>query len=109
MIPNLQILEPLGYFNFIDRMQRAKAVVTDSGGIQEETSHLGVPCLIMRTTTERPICIERGTAALMGENYDRALHCLRLILKGRWKKSKPIPLWDGHAAERIVLALMKRF
>ena len=108
-IPNLQILEPLGYFDFIGRMRRAKAVVTDSGGVQEETSHLGIPCLVMRTATERPICVERGTAELMGEDYDRALNRLRVILRGRWKRPARIPLWDGRAAERIVSALVKRF
>ncbi|MBI4023748.1 MAG: UDP-N-acetylglucosamine 2-epimerase (non-hydrolyzing) [Verrucomicrobia bacterium] len=108
-IRDLKILEPLGYFDFVNQMRRAAAVVTDSGGIQEETSYLGVPCLIMRTTTERPICIERGTSELMGEDYDAALRRLSVILKGQWKKPRPIPLWDGQAAERIVHALLKRF
>lgn len=108
-IPGLSVCEPLGYFEFVGRMRTARAVVTDSGGIQEETTHLGVPCLIMRTTTERPICVDRGTAELMGEDYDRALRRLVGILKGNWKKPKAIPLWDGKTAERIVTALIERF
>jgi UDP-N-acetylglucosamine 2-epimerase (non-hydrolysing) len=90
-------------------MKSAAAVVTDSGGVQEETSFIGIPCLIMRTTTERPICVKLGTAKLMGENYDHALTRLRSTLKDRKKKRKPIPLWDGRTAERIVSALVRRF
>ncbi len=108
-ISNLHILNPMGYFDFVNAMRHARAVVTDSGGIQEETTYLGVPCLVMRTTTERPICMERGTSELMGEDFDRALQRLRKILKGDWKKSKPIRLWDGRTAERIVTALTQRF
>jgi UDP-N-acetylglucosamine 2-epimerase (non-hydrolysing) len=108
-IPNLQIVEPLAYFDFVDRMRRATAVVTDSGGIQEETSYLKMPCLVMRTTTERPICCQRGTAELIGEDFERALRRLRAILDGRWKRGCPIPLWDGHTAHRIVSVLLKRF
>ena len=108
-IPYLRIQEPLGYFEFVHKMRAAAAVVTDSGGIQEETSFLGIPCLIMRTTTERPICIERGTAELMGEDYERAVRRLKTILKGNWKKPRPIPLWDGHTTERIVSVLVQRF
>jgi len=108
-IPRLALSEPLGYLDFVGRMRSARAVVTDSGGIQEETSYLGIPCLIMRTTTERPICIERGTAELIGEDYDGALKCLSVILRGHWKKGRSIPLWDGCTASRIVRALTERF
>lgn len=108
-VPNLIIEEPMGYFDFVTRMQQATAVVTDSGGVQEETTYLGVPCLIMRTTTERPICVDRGTAELMGEDFGRAYQRLQKILQGRWKKSCTIPLWDGRTAERIVRTLLKFF
>ena len=108
-IPHLHLREPMGYFDFVQKMRGARGVVTDSGGVQEETTYLGIPCLIMRTTTERPICVERGTAELMGENYNRALTRLKKILNGHWKKPKPIPLWDGHTAERIVTALLRKF
>ncbi len=107
-IPNLKLTGPLGYFEFLNHMRSARAVVTDSGGIQEETTYLGVPCLVMRTTTERPICVKYGTAMLLGSNYTMATACLEGILDGIWKKPKPIPLWEGHAAERIVSALIKR-
>lgn len=108
-IPHLRLLDPMGYFDFVGRMRLARAVVTDSGGVQEETTHLGVPCLIMRTTTERPICCTHGTAELMGEDYDAALQRLRHLLRGKWKKNRRIPLWDGHAATRIVTALCRHF
>ncbi len=108
-IPHLHIFKPLGYFDFVNQMRHATAVVTDSGGIQEETSWLGIPCLIMRTSTERPVCIDHGTAELMSGNYDLALSRIHVILEGRWKKPKPIPLWDGRAADRIVRALASRF
>jgi len=108
-VDGLKLTAPMAYFDFVHHMRSAKVVVTDSGGIQEETTHLGVPCLIMRTTTERPICVERGTAELMGEDYGKALRRLRVILDGKWKKPRPIPLWDGHTAERIVSALVKKF
>lgn len=108
-IPHLQILKPVGYFDFIKKMCCARAVVTDSGGIQEETTYLGVPCLVMRTTTERPICVKRGTSVLIGEDFDRALQQLRKVLRGHWKKSKVIPLWDGRTAERIATALTQWF
>ena len=108
-VPNLELLQPLPYFEFVGVMRRAAAVVTDSGGIQEETTHLGIPCLVMRTTTERPVCVERGTSELMGTDFKRALRGLRRVLVGRWKKPRPISLWDGHAGERCASALLRRF
>jgi UDP-N-acetylglucosamine 2-epimerase (non-hydrolysing) len=108
-IPGLSLTKPMGYFEFISKMRSAAAVVTDSGGIQEETSYLGIPCLIMRTTTERPVCITHGTAELMGENFVKATRRLREILKGKRKWGKKIPLWDGKTATRIVAALTARF
>jgi UDP-N-acetylglucosamine 2-epimerase (non-hydrolysing) len=108
-IRGLSLSEPIGYFEFASKMRSASAVVTDSGGIQEETSYLGVPCLIMRTTTERPICITHGTAELMGENFSRAAKRLRDILRGKPKRKKKIPLWDGKTAKRIVSVLRARY
>lgn len=108
-IQGLELLPPLSYSDFVQRMQHATAVVTDSGGIQEETSYLGIPCLIMRTTTERPICISKGTSELMGEDYDKAHIRLRSIVKSGKVKAVKIPLWDGRAAVRIVRALAERY
>lgn len=108
-MPNLQVLRPLPYFEFVGLMRRAEAIVTDSGGIQEESAWLGIPCLVMRTTTERPVCVERGTSELMGANFDRALAALRRVLAGRWKTPRPIPLWDGRAGARCAAALLRRF
>jgi UDP-N-acetylglucosamine 2-epimerase (non-hydrolysing) len=108
-IANLNILEPLGYFDFIKQMLAAEAIVTDSGGIQEETSFLGIPCLIMRTTTERPICIQKGTSELMGEDFPKTLGRLKVITSGKWKKPKGIPLWDGRTSKRVVSVLVRQF
>jgi UDP-N-acetylglucosamine 2-epimerase (non-hydrolysing) len=108
-LPDLNISEPLGYFDFVHTMKEAQVVVTDSGGIQEETSFLGIPCLVMRTSTERPICIHRGTTELMGDNYDLALKRLRKIRDEPRKQPKRIPLWDGRTAGRIVSALCQHF
>ncbi|MCC7518918.1 MAG: UDP-N-acetylglucosamine 2-epimerase (non-hydrolyzing) [Verrucomicrobiae bacterium] len=108
-VPNLHRLRPLPYFEFVALMRRAKAIVTDSGGIQEETTRLGVPCLVMRTTTERPICVQRGTSELMGADFAKALRGLRRVLDGRWKKPRTIPLWDGRAGTRCADALFRRF
>jgi UDP-N-acetylglucosamine 2-epimerase (non-hydrolysing) len=108
-VPGLEIRDPLPYFEFVALMRRAAAIVTDSGGIQEESTHLGVPCLVMRTTTERPICVQRGTSELMGTDFDRALRALRRVLAGRWKTRRPIPLWDGRAGPRCASALLARF
>jgi len=107
--PNLKILPPLPYFEFVGLMRRAEAIVTDSGGIQEESTWLGVPCLVMRTTTERPICVARGTSELMGADFTRALGALRRVLAGRWKRTRRIPLWDGRAGARCAAALLRRF
>jgi UDP-N-acetylglucosamine 2-epimerase (non-hydrolysing) len=108
-IPGLRLHLPLGYLDFVDRMRRARAVVTDSGGVQEETAFLGIPCLVMRDTTERPICLTRGTTELFGGDFERALRRLAAARRGAWKKPHPIPRWDGRSGERIVSALVRRF
>jgi UDP-N-acetylglucosamine 2-epimerase (non-hydrolysing) len=80
----------------------ATLVLTDSGGLQEETTILGVPCLTMRHNTERPVTITHGTNTLVGTDPARILQSFRCILNGDWQPSGPPELWDGHAAERIV-------
>lgn len=97
----LRLLDPQPYLVFLALQRDAAVVITDSGGIQEETSFLGVPCLTMRENTERPITLTKGTNILVGRDIARMRHEVERILAGNKKTSVPIPLWDGHAAERI--------
>ena len=99
--PRLHLTEPLGYLDFLGLMAKARVVVTDSGGIQEETTYLGVPCVTLRTTTERPVTVELGTNEVVGDDPDRALEAVERAASGRWKHGAVPALWDGHAAERI--------
>jgi len=100
------LLPPLSYLDFLYLMARATAVLTDSGGIQEETTFLGVPCLTLRENTERPITVEIGSNEIVGLDKKRILTALERIFHGNnWKNPKVPPLWDGKAAERIVEVL----
>lgn len=102
----LRLLEPLGYLEFIDLQAAAQLVVTDSGGIQEEASVLGVPCLTYRETTERPITVHLGTNRVIGTSPD-ALHrsCLEILSNGQPRRGSQIPLWDGNAGARSAEAI----
>ena len=97
----LIVTEPLTYLEFLGLQRHASVVITDSGGIQEETTFLGVPCLTMRTTTERPVTVTLGTNELLGHDTGRLKTRTREILEGRVKKGVVPPLWDGKAAERV--------
>ncbi|MEK7742754.1 MAG: UDP-N-acetylglucosamine 2-epimerase (non-hydrolyzing) [Elusimicrobiota bacterium] len=97
----LFLLEPVGYLEFLALQRDAAAVVTDSGGIQEESSFLRVPCLTVRENTERPITLTRGTNTLVGTDMGKLARELAHILAGKGKKGSNIPLWDGKAAERL--------
>jgi UDP-N-acetylglucosamine 2-epimerase (non-hydrolysing) len=97
----LHMVEPLGYLDFLALERHAKVVITDSGGIQEETTCLGVPCLTVRENTERPVTVNLGTNVLVGRDMDRLKQEIRHILAGRTKKGHLPPLWDGNAAARI--------
>lgn len=101
----LHLLEPVPYIEFLSLQSRAAVVITDSGGIQEETTYLGVPCLTLRANTERPITITIGTNILVGEDSDKLKKELRNILAGKAKKGAIPPLWDGHAGDRIASIL----
>lgn len=104
---NLHLVEPLGYLEFNFLVERSMAVITDSGGITEEATVLGVPCLTLRDTTERPETVALGTNELIGlDPAALAPHVARLFA-GQWKKGRVPPLWDGHAAKRIVGHLEK--
>jgi UDP-N-acetylglucosamine 2-epimerase (non-hydrolysing) len=98
----LCLLEPQPYITFLGLMARAKVVLTDSGGIQEETTAFQVPCLTLRKNTERPSTVELGTNELVGDDLDRAERIVEQIVSGEWKKGVVPPLWDGHAAVRLV-------
>ncbi len=101
-IPRILLLEPQGYLEFLHLMEHAAAILTDSGGIQEETTYLQVPCLTFRDSTERPVTVELGTNVLLQDlDPKKALALLELALAGQWKKGVIPPLWDGKAAERI--------
>ncbi len=100
-ISSLKLLEPLGYLDFLSLMEQAQLVLTDSGGIQEETTYLGVPCLTLRKNTERPVTVEVGTNLLCGDDLGVGVEQSLAILGGR-KKAGIVPdLWDGKAAQRI--------
>jgi UDP-N-acetylglucosamine 2-epimerase (non-hydrolysing) len=100
--PGVHLVEPLGYFDFIGLVERCRVVVTDSGGIQEETTYLGVPCLTMRDNSERPSTVSIGTNLLIGSDLGRLRAELENISSGRFKQGSVPPLWDGRAAQRIV-------
>ncbi|MCA9731243.1 UDP-N-acetylglucosamine 2-epimerase (non-hydrolyzing) [candidate division KSB1 bacterium] len=106
--PNLRLIEPMGYLDFLKCTDNAKFVLTDSGGIQEETTVLGVPCITARDNTERPITAEIGTNVIVGRDTDRLLAEANKILAGEGKKGEVPELWDGKAAERIVKVLWER-
>jgi UDP-N-acetylglucosamine 2-epimerase (non-hydrolysing) len=97
----ITLLPPQGYLEMLGLMGQARLVLTDSGGIQEETTALAVPCLTMRDNTERPITVDQGTNTLVGRNRARTLECVDDILKDGGKRGRTPELWDGHAAERI--------
>jgi UDP-N-acetylglucosamine 2-epimerase (non-hydrolysing) len=105
--PQLKLIPPIGYLDFLCLLSKSTLVLTDSGGIQEETTALGVPCLTLRENTERPITISQGTNQLIGTDPDKILAAAQAILSGKAKPCRIPPLWDGHAAERIVEILLR--
>ena len=106
---NLHLIEPLGYLDFLRLYSGARLVLTDSGGIQEETTALGIPCLTLRENTERPITVEMGTNVLVGTDTERITRAAFNVLdapQDKQSKQRP-PLWDGHTADRILDALLE--
>jgi len=101
----LRMTPPLGYLDFLALTSQAKAIVTDSGGLQEESTALGIPCLTARPNTERPITVEQGTSTLVGNDPQKLREGLRAVLDGSYKRGNPVALWDGRAAERIAKVL----
>jgi UDP-N-acetylglucosamine 2-epimerase (non-hydrolysing) len=98
---------PLGYLEFNYLVENAKAVITDSGGITEEATVMGVPCLTLRDTTERPETVTMGTNELIGVDPEKLGPALKKLFGGRWKKGKVPPKWDGKGARRIIKMLEK--
>lgn len=96
----VRICEPLPYITFLGLMAKARFVLTDSGGIQEETTALGVPCLTLRHNTERPVTLTHGTNRL-ATSAEIIQSSVEQILKGRWPSGRDVPLWDGMASVRI--------
>ncbi len=103
---NLILAEPMPYLEFIYLVKNGLAVVTDSGGIQEETTFLKVPCLTLRENTERPETVEVGSNLLLGFDKPKIAQAFQLLLSGNWKRSEIPELWDGRAAERIIDTLV---
>ncbi|HEX2122677.1 MAG TPA: UDP-N-acetylglucosamine 2-epimerase (non-hydrolyzing) [Thermoanaerobaculia bacterium] len=104
----MTVLEPLGYLDFLALQERATVVVTDSGGVQEETTFLGVPCLTLRANTERPVTVTIGTNVLVGDDLELLRASVRGVIAGRAKRGAIPPLWDGRASERIAGELLGR-
>jgi UDP-N-acetylglucosamine 2-epimerase (non-hydrolysing) len=100
--PRILLLPPLGYLELLGLMAQARLVLTDSGGLQEETTALGVPCITLRENTERPITVERGTNTVVGSSPERILAAVDSVLRDGGKRGRVPDLWDGRAAERIV-------
>ncbi|MBI3949946.1 MAG: UDP-N-acetylglucosamine 2-epimerase (non-hydrolyzing) [Acidobacteria bacterium] len=106
---NLRVVDPLGYLDFLQLVRHSRVAITDSGGIQEETSTLGIPCLTLRSNTERPITVEMGTNTLVGSDVELLIERFHAVVDGdnSWDRrpATGIPLWDGHAGERIAAVL----
>ncbi len=102
---NILLTEPLSYLDFLHLTKDADLVITDSGGIQEETTFLNIPCVTLRENTERPVTVDIGSNYLIGTDPDKILRTVNLILSGRGKTATIPELWDGHAGERIIESL----
>ena len=107
--PNIFCLPPVGYLEIVGFMTSAKLILTDSGGIQEETTALGIPCITLRENTERPITVEQGTNTIVGSARQKIVDCVDEVLKTGGNSGKIPEYWDGRASERIVSIIQERF
>ncbi len=105
---DLRLIDPVGYLDFLKLTSSARLVLTDSGGIQEETTILKVPCITLRENTERPVTAEIGSNQIVGTDPEKIISAYREVIDGHWRESRIPDLWDGHAAERIVEILTER-
>lgn len=103
--PRLRMIPPMGYLDFLSVLEGARFVITDSGGVQEETTYLGVPCLTLRTTTERPVTVSEGSNTLVGDDPRALLPLVRRLSERRGRRIRRPRLWDGRAAERVAKIL----
>ncbi len=104
--PNIKCLDPLGYLDFLCLTSQAKVIVTDSGGLQEESTVLGIPCLTMRPNTERPVTVDSGTSTLIGSCSKKLKSYMRQVIDGKYKSGRCPELWDGKASERVAAVLL---
>lgn len=107
--PNIILIEPVGYLEFLSLMLNSKCLITDSGGIQEEASYLKIPILTLRENTERPITVEKGTNIVVGNNIEKVMKHINEILTFNYKKGETIEKWDGMAAKRIVDIINEKY
>jgi UDP-N-acetylglucosamine 2-epimerase (non-hydrolysing) len=107
--PRIRLVPPLGYLDFLHLMSRARVVLTDSGGIQEETTILGVPCITLRDSTERPVTIEYGTNVLVGSDPAKIMAAFERVHRNSDAVKGSPPHWAGHAADRIIKVLVDDF
>lgn len=105
--PGMVLLPSQGYLDFLCLTSQARVIITDSGGLQEESTALGIPCLTLRPNTERPITVHEGTSTLVSSDPKRLRQCLRAVLDGTYKQGRCPSLWDGQAAERIAEVLAR--
>ncbi len=106
--PNVLLTKPLSYMEFLNLWQDASLILTDSGGLQEETTALGIPCVTLRENTERPVTVDEGTNTIVGVDPERIMAAAEAVLAGHGKAGRRPQLWDGRAAERIVETLAER-
>lgn len=105
---NVLLTDPIGYLDFLALIKNAELILTDSGGIQEESTYLGVQCITLRDSTERPVTVDVGTNQLLGNDLDKTKQAALDVLDGKKKQGRVPELWDGHAAERIVQVLVEK-
>ncbi len=103
----INIIEPIGYINFLSLMMKARIILTDSGGIQEETTFLGIPCVTLRENTERPVTVREGTNIIAGVKKENIINSINTILKRKANEEKP-QYWDGEAANRILKVITEK-
>jgi UDP-N-acetylglucosamine 2-epimerase (non-hydrolysing) len=108
-LKKLLIIPPVGYLDFIKLQSNATFIITDSGGIQEESTFMGIPCLTTRENTERPVTCTLGTNEIVGTDTRKIISLSQKIINGEWKKGTIPPLWDGKSAERIVEVLVGKY